>query len=144
MKKCADSAFKFMYPAKEQILETPFKLSKKTLQITADWKKNYLKNIKQKSENEKLTEITTLILALSAIPKPCVKLGTMYYYDPVGKTIFLDKHHPSVISALHELGHFLYGNAELEACRFSVWLFKTIFPEFYQKLSWVGHLLVKK
>lgn len=133
-----------MYPTKEEILKTPFEFTPETLNLTANWKKTYLKDFRQKTNSKKLTEITRLLRLLAFPVSYSVKLGQKYCYDPVGKTIFLDKHHPSVISALHELGHFLYGNSELEACRFSVWLFKTIFPEFYQKLSWVGHLLVKK
>lgn len=132
------------YPAKEEILKTPFIFTPEVLNLTANWKKTYLKNIKKKTESDKLTEITTLLRLIAGRFKPAVKLGTKYSYDPVGKTIFLDKSRASVISALHELGHFLCGNSELEACRFSVWLFKTIFPEFYKKLNWVDHLLVKK
>lgn len=133
-----------MYPTKKEILSKPFVFTKEILDMTANWKKIYLKNIKKKTENEKLTEITILLLLIAGPAKPAILLGTKYCYDTVGKTVFLDKTRASVISALHELGHHLYGNSELEACRFSVWLFKTIFPEFYKKLKWVDHLLVKK
>ena len=133
-----------MYPTKEEILKTPFEFTHETLNLTANWKKDYLKDIRQKTDSEKLTEITILIYLLAGQISVTVRLGTKYSYDLVDRVLFLDKAHPSVISALHELGHHLYGDSELEACRFSVWLFKTIFPEFYGKLSWVGHLLVKK
>lgn len=65
----------------------------------------------------------------------------LYTYNPSNKTIYLDHHHPSVISTLHELGHHLYGESELLACRFSVWLFKEGFPRDYAKLKWNGHML---
>lgn len=133
-----------MYPTKGEILKTPFEFSPEVLIQTATWKDTYLKGIKEKTESDKLMEITILLCLIAGPMRPAVRLGTKYSYDTVGKVVFLDKDHASVISALHELGHHLYGNSELEACRFSVWLFKTIFPEFYKKLSWVGHLLVKK
>lgn len=55
--------------------------------------------------------------------------------------ITLDIRNPSIISTLHELGHVLYGTSELEACRFSVWLFRAAFPRAYDKLVWEGHML---
>lgn len=64
-----------------------------------------------------------------------------YAYRPSDQTIMLDHNRPSIISALHELGHHLYGDSELQACRFSVWLFKEAFPKSYAKLRWEGHML---
>jgi hypothetical protein len=64
-----------------------------------------------------------------------------YAYDPWNCTILLDHNHPSLISALHEFGHYLHGESELEACQFSVWLFKEVFPRSYEKLSWDKHML---
>lgn len=132
------------YPSKEEILKTPFKFTPEVLTITANWKKIYLENIKKKTESDKTTEIKILLYLIAGFTHPAIRLGTKYSYDNIDKVISLDKDHASVISALHELGHHLYGDSELEACRFSVWLFKTIFPEFYEKLNWVGHLLLVK
>lgn len=47
----------------------------------------------------------------------------------------------SIITVLHELGHHFYGESELQACRFSVWLFRAAFPNAYAKLEWEGHTL---
>lgn len=47
----------------------------------------------------------------------------------------------SLITLLHELGHHFYGESELLACRFSVWLFREAFPKSYAKLEWEGHTL---
>ena len=49
----------------------------------------------------------------------------------------------SIITTLHELYHYLYGGSELEACRFSVWLFREAFPKAYARLVWDGHMLVR-
>ena len=133
-----------VYPSKEEILKTPFKISQKIIKITTDWKKVYLKGLKQKTTKDKLKEITTLLYLLTGSREPVVKLGTSYGYDLVGMVLFLNKNRASLVSALHELGHHFYGASELKACRFSIWLFKAVFPEFYEKLSWKKHLLVKK
>lgn len=47
----------------------------------------------------------------------------------------------SLLTLLHELGHHFYGESELQACRFSVWLFRAAFPRSYAKLEWDGHTL---
>ena len=48
---------------------------------------------------------------------------------------------PSIISALHEYGHHLLGSDELQACIFSISLFRIVFPKAYEKLNWNGHML---
>jgi len=65
----------------------------------------------------------------------------LYACDYKHQTIYLSDNNPSIISALHEFGHYLYGKSELKACRFSVHLFKEIFPIAYKKLKWEGHML---
>lgn len=136
-----------MYPTKKQILQKPFPLDPIVLAVAAIWKLGYLKKLAAKDQKQRLKEIQLLLdlLAAKLTParSPRIALGETYCYHPASQTIYLDKTHASVISALHELGHHAYGPSELKACRFSVWLFKTIFPEFYEKLTWVGHLLVK-
>ncbi len=49
----------------------------------------------------------------------------------------------SVVAFLHEFGHSL-GKGEKGACRWSLNLFKRIFPESYEKLEPEGHLLMRK
>ena len=72
-----------------------------------------------------------------------VLLGDYYCYNPRTRTIFFDKNHASIISALHELGHHLFGPNELEACRWSIQLYAKIFPKEFSKLKWNGHMLIK-
>lgn len=73
--------------------------------------------------------------------------GTEYTYAPAhdgyASVITVDEEHPSIISALHELGHHLFGSDELEACRYSIGVFKAAFPKAFEKLAWNGHMLVK-
>lgn len=49
----------------------------------------------------------------------------------------------SIVCFLHEYGHAL-GKDEKETCKWSINLFKKVFPKSYEKLDHVGHLLVKK
>ena len=133
-----------MYPTKKEILESPFQIDEETLDVINVWKIQYLKNLKKKTNLKKIIEISSLLLFLTPRRSVWIELGNTYCYKTTSPTIVLNKHKPSLISALHELGHHLYGDSELEACRFSIWIFKTCFPEFYEKLEWKGHLLVKK
>jgi len=70
-----------------------------------------------------------------------IEIWQMYACDYRHKIIYLSANSPSIISALHEFGHYKYGRSELKACRFSVHLFKEIFPIAYKKLKWEGHML---
>jgi len=88
--------------------------------------------------------IAYMVMELSLIyDKPFREIlnGKSYRYSSELKTIYLGSK-PSIISALHELGHHLYGPSELKACRFSVHLFKKTFPETFKKLKWKGHMLI--
>lgn len=49
----------------------------------------------------------------------------------------------SIITALHEVAHALFGADETKACSWSTKLFKIMFPEEYKKLHWEGHMLKK-
>jgi len=74
-------------------------------------------------------------------PIMSVKLANRYAFHVETCTIIMDKKRASIISALHELGHALYGESELEACAFSIKLFAKVFPTEYSKLEWHGHML---
>jgi hypothetical protein len=47
-----------------------------------------------------------------------------------------------VVTVLHEWGHVL-GLGERGACRWSVNLFRRVFPREFERLARVGHLLVR-
>lgn len=64
-------------------------------------------------------------------------------WSTYGDTIYFGEN-PSIISCLHEIGHVIHGDSELDACRYSVHLFKEVFPKSYAQLTWKGHMLVKK
>jgi len=134
-----------MYPTKEEILAKPFPLSNKTVKKVLTWKTLQFQGFKEKTTEEKLNALKDLLLSLAPLSRPPkITLGDRYSYSMTQNTIYLDSHKASVISALHELGHHLYGSSELKACRFSVHLFIICFPKAYKKLKWQNHMLIKK
>jgi len=135
------------YPTKKQILTQQPRFNKETIKLTKLWKTLALKNWKTDTNQTKHHKLKTLITTLSQTnnkTKPKTTTNTEYFYDPNKKTIHLNINNPSIISTLHELAHHLYGPNEIQACRWSIWLFKKCFPEQYKKLEWKNHLLTKK
>jgi hypothetical protein len=61
------------------------------------------------------------------------------HYSQADDCIFLPK--LSVVTYLHEFAHALYGHSERTACRWSVNLFRRVFPKQFAKCSRDGHLL---
>lgn len=119
--------------------------SEKDVAITKKWKEEWTR-VKNKSREEKKTALENLIIELEKDRKgKCLirfkstDRGTCSY-NPKEKIIFLDSS-CSIISALHEYGHHLYGSSELKACCYSIALFKAVFPIAYSKLKWNGHML---
>ena len=46
----------------------------------------------------------------------------------------------SVITALHEVGHLLFGPSEHRACAWSLRLFRDLFPRSWSRLNFQGHM----
>jgi len=137
-----------MYPTKKEILaHSPPKISILTTEVILDWKSDYLKNWKEKSAEQKIDALEILItaIALTEYKKcPSIKKANKDCYSPKREIIYLNQNKPSIISALHELSHFLFGPSELTACSWSICIFRTFFPTLYKQLKWKGHLLIKK
>ena len=135
------------YPTKKQILAKEPEINIATIEVTKLWKKLALKNWNKDSNYTKLGKLEMLLITIAETnqrDQPSIFFGSEDKYDPSTQIICLNASNPSIISALHELGHYLLGSNELEACRWSIWLFKECFPVQYKKLEWKGHLLVKK
>ena len=128
------------YPTQEEIwAERPAIGAVKP--IILKWKKKWWKGWGSLSRNYQLSRLYCLIHDVDEMGI-LVCHGRLYCYNPQSKTIMLDDSNPSVISTLHELGHHLYGRSELEACRFSCWLFKECFPKDFKQLKPKGHMLI--
>lgn len=142
-----------MYPTKEEILATEITFDQALLTILEQWKEIYytkgkwaedIKNSKGMSRTKE-NKIVLLVLELAKYYDCPVRISVqkdvMDCYDPKKKTIHLNKDRISIITTLHEFAHHLYGSSELEACRWSIQLFKKTFPQAYAKLIWDGHML---
>jgi len=148
-----------MYPTKEQILEKEVMFKKPVIETIYEWKKQYFVDgiWRNMSNNEKNKSLKKLIFKIvdkyTIFPQtnptkveiqknkdPCCEINGITGVN----TIFLDQNKPSIISTLHELAHALFGESELKACRWSIWLFKKTFPKSYEDLKWDKHMLIKR
>lgn len=134
------------YPTKEEILKVDIKIKPVVLDVVLSWKKEFLSDWKNTPKDVQIGRLKVLILSICVIGYSKylnVKEGKSYCYDPKQMTVYQDKDNPSILSALHEAAHHLFGKSELKACRWSIKLFKTCFPGLFNKLHWKGHLLIK-
>lgn len=136
-----------IYPTPKQILARKPHFRKGVIEITKLWKATSMKNWKNQRKWIKMEKIGMLLEALTILhrkPNPRILLNTVYLYERKAKIIHLDRNNPSIISALHELAHYLFEANEIKACRWSYWIFAECFPESLKKLVWKGHLLIKR
>lgn len=133
------------YPTKDQILSTSPGNIKEDIAIVSEWKSLNYKGWKDKTIKEKHQGLIRLIQELSLLHgHPCnIQINTSDYYDPETHTININDTKPSIVSALHEFGHHMFGESELKACSYSVWIFKTVFPKVFSQLKFEGHKIVK-
>lgn len=136
-----------MYPTEKEIVTGPGPPIEQELIILKKWKTKHFKGWSKIPEKEKEKKIISLLKEINEEKKgKKVKIKfnkkiTNCYIEHT-RTINLNK--ISIISGLHELAHHLFGESELTACRYSVWLFKETFPITFTKMIFKGHLLVKK
>jgi len=134
-----------IYPTPNEIISPPLKHRKEVITAMEDWKPCWLA-VRKGTDEEKIECIRQLVEALALLYETQIYLRhepeENSHYDQETTTIVLDK--PSIISALHELAHHLFGPNEKKACRWSVQLFQKTFPRAFAQLEWQGHLLVKK
>lgn len=74
---------------------------------------------------------------------PVLRIGAIACYNRGTHTITLLPN-LSVVTYLHEFAHALKGSSEHDACRWSINLFRKVFPEQFAKLEWDGHMLVRR
>lgn len=137
------------YPTKEEILSGLMEPDERVKEIVRDWKHTHYGGWAEKNRYLQFDAISELLTDLAHDHDPENRLKVSFdragwRYYPAFQTIVGDYESPSIISALHELGHHFYGSSELLACRYSVGLFKECFPASYGKLVWKGHMLVKQ
>lgn len=137
------------YPTPEEIMSTDVEFDDATLRTTEAWKVEVWYPARQASDEHRFEALKALIMRLAndlgnpltAVrwePDEPLKLGGSY---ADGTVTLYGK--PSVITALHELGHHITGRGEADACAWSVHLFRLTFPRAFEKLSWNGHRLLE-
>lgn len=136
-----------IYPTKEEILQNLYNPTTAEVAAVKRWKATYYKGWNNASESQKFFRLKTLITELAIahnVEIPRYAVGWYWAYFPEEKLISGGVGSPSIISALHELGHHIFGTPELTACTYSVGIFSTCFPKAYEKLTWKGHMLVRQ
>lgn len=143
----ANTVGRIAYPTKEEIIAKPIKHKREVINVVRHWKKENWLPARQSNPLEKFAVIKDLLSNIAFAYGEQVNVEFIPNlpscgYDPRTQTIFINNT-VSIISSLHELAHHLFGDSELKACRWSIWLFKKTFPKAYSKLIWNQHMLVK-
>jgi len=137
------------YPTKEEILEASQKHKVEVIKFVRRWKSSVWKMARDDDDRSRFVALQLLIevIAERYYDKPVEVIyqpeARSCYYDPNKNRIAINKS-LSIISALHELAHSLFGPSEKKACIWSVGLFRKTFKKAYEKLEWNGHMLVKQ
>lgn len=139
---------KTRYPTKEKILSKSVIFLEDEVEYIKTWKRTNWRTARRSADiRAKIYHISLLIQNIASLHDK--KINVEYEpqrqtacYRPGNKTVYLIN--DSIISALHELAHAIYGRNELTACAWSVHLFKNIFPRAYAKLIWDRHTLRRK
>ncbi len=136
------------YPTPAIIIANPIKHKKEVLSLVKTWRRDFWSSSKNGTPAERFESIASLLTSIATLyNKPLtVKLEADSalgpHYSPLYQTIVIDQK-LSIITALHELAHHLFGNNENQASRWSIWLFKKVWPLAFNKLIWNGHLRIK-
>lgn len=137
-----------LYPTKEEILADLYFPTEQEIALIQGWQKEHWigwKNKSAESKHNALCDLYDQFMELYPDKTFIYRPSNQWMHvttQHTGTYILMDVARPSVVSALHELGHQYHGSSELQACRFSVGIFKLLFPRSYNKLVWDGHMLV--
>lgn len=116
------------------------------------WKDSfYTKKWKEKSVKDKVAALTVLAYRVyyETLPSNDTRMlqvinSNRYAYHPGKNVILMNSHRASILSVLHEVGHAIHGESELDACAYSIKLFAKVFPTEFKHLEWHGHMLKRK
>lgn len=133
------------YPNPDAILNPPLLHKKSVVRLVLDWKRDDWYPARHSTPDAKFNAIVRLVERLADEHHLTVYTrfapGMPDCYRADENLIYLSK--PSIITALHEFAHALYGADETQACRWSVQLFRKTFPKAFAQLDWQGHMLIK-
>ena len=141
-----------VYPTRDQIMDSPPKHKPEVLRIVKSWKNDEWYMGRRRADRRKFEALALLIDRIAMFYGKPVEIsfdGNPPYFGRTSGASFYNDDRiflagpPSILTALHELAHHLFGPDELKACRWSVHLFKKIFPKAFARLRWEGHTLVR-
>lgn len=150
LKKRQGKRLRPKYPKVEEVLDDSMKFKKETIRALTRFKnsnpyKGSLQDIQDKFR--KLNSELSLIYKMEE-PKLlfCKKFIKGSCYLPYGHVIILEQQGKKygVVTFLHEFRHAMGAIREWHTCKWSINLFRKVFPEAYSKLEPVGHMLMKK
>jgi hypothetical protein len=134
------------YPTETQILADPQPTYKpEVLRFVREWKRTFVGRRRTREA------IVALLSGLGDLYRKPVRIEFISYAilvggmsDPVAGVIYLPDATDgfSILTALHEFGHHRFGASELKACRWSVGLFRKVFPRTFARAHFEGHMLV--
>lgn len=130
------------YPTKSQILSAEILHTYDDALKLTSWKfAEYYGKWKRLSIYDRTEAIFRLFQSL--VPHAAYMPSNAWAADIDKQIIYYQPKNPSIISALHEIGHLKHGPSELNACVYSIRLFAYVFPKEYTALTWSGHMLKK-
>lgn len=148
-----------IYPTKEQILTELYTPTESEYNAVRKWKRLHFnkqwKTLSAEQKTDRIQELIGSICEARGIRRnqwPILQVSEHpWSYNHGTKIITMGLASPSVISALHELGHFLHFSGylagehdmtEFIACRYSTGIYKICFPKSFARLTWQNHTLV--
>lgn len=128
-------------------MKNPPQVNGKLVLALRNWRKTKWLPVKATSTELKFKALSQLVATLATILDKPIKVEfrpnlPTCCFSPATGTIYINSS-LSILSTLHEFSHHLHGESELEACKWSVHLFKAAFPKTFEKLKWDGHMLRK-
>lgn len=128
-----------------EVLARPVNFKAATLKVTRRFRQSKPWRGTLHARGEKLVGLVRELSGVYGIEPPHVNLDGLSdgdsggsFYMPALNAMYL-RGRPSVVTCLHEFAHAL-GKGEFEACRWSLWLFRKVFPESFARLNFVGHM----
>jgi hypothetical protein len=133
-----------LYPTKARILRRRLRHRRSTVALVRAWKREF----RGRRRTPEAVDVLIARLATHYARPVSVhwqEMGAIVgdAYSPHTRTMFLNASRVSIVTALHEFAHHLFGRSELTACRWSIWLFRRTFRRTYRRLGWRGHMLVR-
>lgn len=130
------------YPTPEQILQ-PMTFKPATLRAVRELRREHPWRARGEERLEMYRRCAAKLSEAYGIEPPRIVAGRVSGYNRESRTIRLESTKLSVLSFLHEFAHCVYGSSELIACRWSVNLFKKVWPRSFERCHFEGHLLVR-